>query len=415
MGAQAKACSPHSLAPVALALAAAMAGCGGKESSEAPSEPVVTVQAVRVQRSEIRQQVVSEAVLFPLHQAMIVPKITAPVLRFYVERGGRVHAGEVVAVLENKDLAAAVAESRGAYQQAEGNYETTAATTLPEQIQGAEAAVQTSEATLKAARQLYDSDKRLYQQGALAGKQLNEAEVGLTQAQTQYETAKGQLEKLQAGGEKAELKAAQGQLAAARGRYESAQAQLGYSQIRSPIDGVVTDRPLYPGEMATPSTPLMTVMDLSRVIARAHVPASAAARLKVGDSAEVAAPGVSQPAAGKVTVVSPALDPSSTTAQIWVEAANPHNQLKPGTAVTVTITAKKAADALVIPRSAVVSGPDASSAAMVIGSDGRAHQTKIQLGIEQGNRVQITQGLQEGELIVSQGAYGLPDGTKVKY
>jgi HlyD family secretion protein len=396
-----------------LGIGLVMTGCSSKESPE--PEPVVSVQAIHVRRSQIEQEVTAEAVLFPFNQATIVPKISAPVEKFYVDRGDHVRAGQMLAVLENRDLAAAVAENKGAYEQSEANYESTSASNLPEQIQKAQADVKSAKAAFNAAHQLYESSKKLYQQGALAKKQLNQAEVGLTQAQMQLQTSEQQLEKLHSVGLKAQLKAAQGQLAAAKGRYQNAQAQLAYSEIRSPIDGVVTDRPLYQGEMAASGTPLMTVMNLSQVIARAHIPASEAALLKVGDPAQISVPGESKPVPGKVTVVSPALDPNSTTVQVWVQARNPGDQLKPGTTVAVTVIAKKVPDALVIPQSALLSESDHSPFVMVIGSDSHAHQTKVETGIEQDGMVQITQGLKESELVVSQGAYGLPDGTKVKY
>ena len=401
------------LAFVTLGLVAWLCSCSGKTAQE--PEAVVTVQAVRVQRAEIQQQVVSEAVLFPLHQASIVPKVSAPVFKFYVNRGERVQAGQLLAVLENRDLAAAVAENKGAYEEAQANYESTLSSNLPEQIQKAELDVKNAQAALQAAQQLYDGSKQLYEQGALAKVQLNQADVGLTQSQTQLQTAEQQLEKLQSVGRQAQVKAAQGQLAAAKGRYEGAEAQLAYSEVRSPISGVVTDRPLYPGEMAATGAPLITVMDLSQVTARAHVPASEAASLKLGDFAEISAPGLTKTVPGKVSVVSPALDPDSTTIQVWVEAQNPHDQLKPGATVRVAIRAKKLLEALIVPRSAVFSQSDGSTSVMVIGSDSVAHAANVKTGIEQADEVQITEGLKEGDLIVSQGAYGLPDGTKVKY
>jgi len=395
-----------------LGLSMAAAGCGKKEAPEA--EPVVAVTAVRVERSAIEQEVTTEAELYPIHQAAIVPKISAPVRRFYVSRGDAVHAGQVLAELENRDLAAAVAENAGVYKQAQANLEKVTGANLPQQIQNAEAAVTRATATLDAAQQLYDNSKNLYQQGALAGKQLNQAEVGLTQARTQLETDQHQLESLRSVGGTTEVKAAEGQLDAAKGRYDSAQAQYGYSEIRSPIDGVVTERPLYPGEFASPTAPLAVVMNLTEVVARAHIPAPEAAPLQAGDAAGISVPWRSQPFPAKVAVVSPALDPGNTTVQVWVQAANPGEALKPGTTVSVTITARRVPDALVIPKSALVSPPGHSPYVMAIGPDSLAHETEVTTGIQQGDRVQITSGLQEGQLIVRD-AYGLPDGTKVKY
>jgi HlyD family secretion protein len=401
------------LALLALGVSILMAGCGGKEAPE--PEPLVAVQAVRVERAEIQQQVSSEAVLYPLHQATMVPKISAPIQKFFVERGDRVHAGQLLATLENRDLAGTAAQAKGAYEQAQANYESTAAANLPEQITQAKGNLDSAKASFAAAQKLYDNNQKLYQQGALAGKQLDQARVGLAQAQAQLQAANQQLEKLQSVGMKAQLKAAQGQLDAAKGAYDNAAAQLSYSEIRSPIDGVVTDRPLFPGDMASAGTPLITVMSLSQVVARARVPASEAALLKVGDAAEISGPGASKPVEGKVTVVSPAVDPNSTTVQVWVEARNPGNELKPGSTVTVTVTARKVPDALVIPRAALLSDPDLGSYVMAIDSGSVARQTKVKTGIEQDGKAQITQGIKAGQLIVGQGAYGLPDGSKVKY
>jgi HlyD family secretion protein len=108
---------------VAVGLVGGLCSCSGQKAQEA--EPVVAVQAVRVRRAEIQQKVSSEAVLFPFHQATIVPKVSAPVLKFYVNRGDHVRAGQLLAVLENRDLAGALAESKGGYEQAQANYETT--------------------------------------------------------------------------------------------------------------------------------------------------------------------------------------------------------------------------------------------------------------------------------------------------
>jgi RND family efflux transporter MFP subunit len=203
-------------------------------------------------------------------------------------------------------------------------------------------------------------------------------------------------------------------LAAAKGKYQGAAAQLSYSEIRSPISGVVTDRPLYPGEMATAGTPLVTVMDLSHVIAKAHIPQAEAALLKVGDTANVSAPGLEDPIPGKVSVVSPALDPNSTTVEVWVDARNPHQELKPGTSVSISMLAQTIPDALTVPAAAVLTEPDGTTSVMVIGDDSRAHQRDVKTGVRQQNQIQIVSGLKAGERVVTAGAYGLPDNTRVQ-
>src|SRR5262249_9703840 len=150
-------------------------------------------------------------------------------------------------------------------------------------FQKAELDAQTARQALDAQEKLYSSREDLFKQGALPRKDLDQAAVALAQARSQYNIAKKHLDSLNAIGKQQAFKAAGGQLASAKGKMMGAQAQLSYSEIRSPIDGVVTDRPLYPGEMAATTTPLITVMDTSQIIAKAHVPQTDAMLLRKGD------------------------------------------------------------------------------------------------------------------------------------
>jgi RND family efflux transporter MFP subunit len=236
--------------------------------------------------------------------------------------------------------------------------------------------------------------------------------VALVQAKSQYDLTQQHLEALQKSGKKDQLQAAKGQLTSAQGKYENAAAQLSYTEIRSPIDGVVTDRPSYPGETPAPGTPLVTVMDTSSVIAKAHIPQEQAAALKVGDPATILAAGDIK-ASGKVALISPALDPNSTTVEVWIDAPNPDGSLRPGTSVHVEAVAQTLKDAVVVPASAVVKTPDGASTVMLV-RDGAAHQVAVDTGIRQGQQIQITKGLAGGETVITTGAYALPDNTKVK-
>ena len=383
-------------------------------SDKGDKEPLVTVQVAAVEKTDIQRTITTQAILFPRQQAAIVPKISAPVQKFLVQRGSAVHEGQLLAVLENRDLSAATQDTGGAYKQAEAAYETTTAAGLPEEIQKAEAEAQQAKQALDAQEKVFESRQQLFDQGALPRKELDQSRVDITQARNQYAIAKKHVDYLVAKGKEQELKSAAGQLESAKGKYLGAQAQLSYSEIRSPISGFITDRPLYPGEMAAAGTPLLTVMDLSSVIAKAHIPQSDAAALKVGDPGTMTVPGMEAPVEGKVTIVSPALDPGSTTVEVWFEAKNPKHALKPGTSVQLSLTAQTVKDALVVPVSSVLTAPDGSTTVMVAGPDGRAHQTAVKLGIRNGDDVQILDGVTANDKVVSNGAYGLPDKTKIK-
>jgi len=388
-----------------------LGGCS-KEPTEA--EAAVPVQAAPVQRTTIQRTVNAEGILFPLQQSAVVPKISAPVRKFYVIRGSRVHEGQLLAVLENRDLAAAAQENKGSLDQAEAAYTTTTAADLPQELQKAQLDFNAAKTALDAQEKVYNSRQELYKEGALPRKELDQAAVDVTNARNAFEMAKRHLEAMEAVGKQQTLKSATGQLESAKGKFRGAEAQLSYSEIRSPIGGVITDRPLYAGEMASAGTPLLTIMDVSQVTARTHIPQQEAALLKVGDAASITTSGSDEKLDGKVTVVSPALDPNSTTVEVWVQAKNPKARLRPGTNAQVSMVAQTIPDALVIPAIALLIGQDGSTSVMVVGADGHAHQQSVKVGVRQGDQVQIVEGLQAGQQIVTQGAYGLPDKAKVQ-
>jgi HlyD family secretion protein len=389
---------------------AGLAACSKQTPEEAP---VVSVQTAVAQQGPIQQIIRAEAILYPKNQAALTPKITAPVRRFYVNRGSHVHSGQLLAELENRDLAAAVTDNEGVLQQAQAAYETTTAASLPEDLKKAELDLASAREALDAEQKLYDSRQYLYKEGALPRKELDQAGVSLIQAKAQFQIADQHLAALQAVGKPQTTKSAAGQLASARGKYEGAAAQLGYTEIRSPIDGFVTDRPGYPGETPPQGVPILTVMDTSFVIARVHIPQEQATLLKVGDAATIS--GRDVPAKqGKVTIVSPAVDPNSTTVEVWVETENAKGTLRPGSTVQVEIIAQQLPDAITIPATALLKDPEGGTTVMVVGADKHAHQTSVEVGIRTADLAQITKGLTAGQTVVTVGAYGLPDNTQVK-
>jgi len=386
-------------------------GCGAQEKEK---EPVVSVQVTPAQRGPIAQIVTTEAVVFPLEQATVAPKITSTVKKFRVQRGTRVKKGQVMAELENADLAAAAEASAGDYHLAEGNYVMTIGVGLPQQLQKAQLDAAAAKAGFEAAQKVYESRKELLQQGAIARRDVDAAEVALAQARSQNEQAQKQLADLQRLGKEAQLKSAQGSKESAEGKYRGAAAQLSYSLIKSPIDGVVTDRPLYEGDLATANQPLLTVMNLSRLIAKSHIPQTEAAALKVGNSAEITVAGLDEPVKGQVSLVSPALDPGSTTVEVWVEARKPNPAMRPGITVSVSMTAKTAQDAIVVPTSALFKNAEGAEYVPVAGSDEKAHQKTVQVGIRTAGQAQIVSGISAGDPVITSGGYGLPDGTQIK-
>jgi len=389
-----------------------LVGCSKEQEKEA--EPVVPVRVAEARRESIERVLTAQGTLRALDQSAIVPKISAPVRTFHVNRGDHVRKGQLLAVLENLDLSAAVTDAKGAYDQAAASYHNVTAATLPDEVVKAQADVQASKQALEAARKLLESRQQLLREGALARRQVDEAAVAFAQARSQYETADKHLQSFETVGRHEEAKSAAGQLESAKGKYEGAQAQLSYSEIHSPISGVIADRPLFPGEMASAGTPLLTVMDISSVIARVNIPDAEAAHVKVGQAATVTANDSSVETNGTVTVVSPAFDPQSTTVEIWVQAKNPGERLRPGQTVHVAIDTGRIPDAVVIPSEALFPGQAGGATVLVIGPDSVAHEHAVRTGAQGAGKVQVVSGVAPGERVVIAGGMGLRDGTKVR-
>lgn len=401
-----------SLLTLSLLCVTTMTGC--KKSEDDTTQSLVTVEAEHVERGDVTERIMADATLSPLAQAAISPKITAPVRTFYVQRGSQVKAGQLLAVLENRDLSAQALDNKGQYTAAQASYNMQTKAQVPEDYAKAELDVAQAQAQLHLQGEIVAARKRLLEQGAIAGRDYDTAVAAQVQAQAAYDVARNHLTSLKNVSKEASLQQAQGQLSSARGKLEASEAQVSYSQIHSPISGVVTDRPLFQGETANVGTTLITVMDTSSLLAKVHLSQIVAQRLSLGDEASVTIPGVDEAVKGKVTLISPALDPGSTTVEIWLKIPNDGNKFKAGTPVRVAIMGRTAPSAIKVPLEAVITAEDAGKSVFTIGSDGAAHKVTVQLGINDGENVQVTQGLNGSETVITKGAYGLSDGAKVK-
>src|SRR5665213_2203294 len=276
----------------------------GCSKPEATPTPEVYVQAVHPAQGTISEQITADATLAPLAQAAISPKITAPVKKFYVQRGSHVKAGELLVTLENSDLQAAALDNKGVYTAAQGAYATETRAQVPANLTKAQTDLAQARANLDLNQSIVDARSQLFTQGAIPGRDLDTAKAALVQAQAAYDIAKQNLNAIEEVGGKAALQSAQGQLTSAKGKYLGAEAQLSYTEIRSPIDGVVTDRPLFAGETVASGTTLITVMDVSALIAKLHIAQVQAQQLAVGAAATIRVPGVDDPIEAKVSLIS---------------------------------------------------------------------------------------------------------------
>ena len=179
----------------AMFAAALLAGCGKEKSKEEAAEAATPVTLETAVHGAIDHMVTADAILYPINQANVTPKISAPVKRVLVNRGDHVRAGQIVAELESADLAAAANESKSQYEQSVAAFQTTTGATVPDDKTKAEADVQSARQVFDSAKKLYDNRVALQKEGALAQKLVDDAKVALVQAQSQLETAQRHLDR----------------------------------------------------------------------------------------------------------------------------------------------------------------------------------------------------------------------------
>ena len=178
--------------------------------------------------------VTADAVLYPINQANVTPKISAPVKRVLVNRGDHVRAGQLLAELESGDLAASANESKHQYEQTQAAYQTLTGATVLEDKTKAQSDVQTAQQTLDAAKKLYDNRVALQREGALAQKLVDDAKVAMVQAQSQLENAQRHLEALNQVSQRESIRSAQAQVNAAKAHSENADRAAFLRENRQP-------------------------------------------------------------------------------------------------------------------------------------------------------------------------------------
>ena len=391
-----------------------ISGCKKATTGDEESAEAVAVQAEHPTVGPISEQIAADAILAPLAQAAIAPRISAPIRAEYVQRGAHVHKGQLLISLEDRDLQGNALDSRGAVTSAQAAYTTATHATIPEEVQKARLDVDQARANLEVANRTAEERKRLLQEGAIAGRDTDTAIAAAVQARATYDGAVKHLESVESTTRRTDEEAAKGQLTSAQGRLANSEAQIAYSNLRSPIDGVVTDRPLFPGETASAGSPIITVMDTSSLLAKLHIAQSSAQKLKVGGAAQVFVPGIDEPHAAIVALISPALDPGSTTVEVWLKLPNADGRYKVGTPVHAVLRGVTTPNAIQVPAAAILPADDGSTNVLIVSPDGTAKKRSVKVGLRTAEKVQILDGVSPADLVITEGGYGLDEGSKVK-
>lgn len=377
---------------------------------------------------------------------------------------------QATAAQASADRDAQIAAAQAAVTQAQGQMDAATAS-----IGNAEAAIHSAQANLANAQTNLERQQDLYQEGATAKANLDNAQTqadvaraALDQARQQKANAQAALKSATAARASAQnqvaivqhkastdiaaaqagvrqaaasliasqantanipayqrnLDALQAAVQAAEADLRAAQAQRSYTTIVSPITGVVTQRNLDPGGLATPGQALLTLQAIRQVWVTTGVPEEVSRRVYVGQEAACtldALPG--QTFRGRVTQVNSAADPQSRQFTVRVRLDNPGYHIKPGMFGHVQLETERVKGAITVPREAVTFPTDDRSAAAgapqsgtvtVVGADGKAQTRPVTTGASNDTYVAITSGLQPGEQVVTLSSRAIKDGQEVR-
>src|SRR5256714_4483601 len=388
-----------------------------KTESEAEVTPVVSVKVAKAEQGSIAAQISAVGTIWPREKADVGAKISAQIKKMALLKNKVVRTGEVIAVLESRDLQAQRAEAVAALNQARAEERSLVTGTIPKTNAEDQKALTDARAKVNNARATFERRRTLYQKGGISQKDLEASQLELTTAEDELRLQEQTVALRGRSLNPNDRALAAAKTAEAQQHLATLDAQLSYATIRSPITGFVTDQYQYEGEFAAAGGKLVTIGDISSVIVKAPFADTVAAQLKVGDSASVLPTDTSaEEMRGQITLLSRSSDPTNRTVEVWVTLANGAGKLRANGAAQVTVFANSKNDAIVVPAAAVTL--EASNAdegtVMVVDAQNIAHQKKVTVGISAADKIEIVEGLQAGDIVVVEGNFALPDGTKVE-
>jgi multidrug resistance efflux pump len=254
-----------------------------KSATEAEQEvkPLVVVKVAKAEKGSIAAEVAAVGTIWPREKADVGAKISAQIRKMPLLKNKIVRAGEVIAVLESRDLQAQRAEAVAALNQARAEERSVLTGTIPKTNAEDQKALSDARAKVNNTRATYERRRVLYERGGISKKDLEASQLELTTAEDELRLQE-QTVTLRARSLNPNDRAlAAAKTAEAQQHLATLDAQLGYATIRSPITGIVTDQYQYEGEFASAGGKLVTIADASTVIVKAPFPDTVAAELKV--------------------------------------------------------------------------------------------------------------------------------------
>lgn len=393
-----------------------------KVDAETAQRMGLKVEAVTRQRLPFGVQTTGQIEVLPNRRVQVTNPTGGTVIRMFVQPGDQVQAGQAIALLSSPDLANLRTEAQdrrtsaiGSVQQAQADLRL-AQKNLDRQRVIAEKEIQQARSSLDFARESYTKDQELAKQGALPQRNARESQTKLTQAQAEYSRAESRLEVSEA---QAQLERAQAALETARSQvelsgqtYETRLRQLGANAnpdgtitVTAPISGTVASRETTPGESTQDAGKvLMTIVDSQVVMASANVYEKDLEKISEGQQVRVTVASLPNKSfTGRIKTIGSTVEGETRIVPVRAELDNSSGMLKPGMFAQIEVlTDKTPVAVLAVPRSAIV---EVNKKNTVYVQNGNAYQSvEVELGRTSGDWVEITKGLFDGDMVVTQRA-----------
>jgi RND family efflux transporter MFP subunit len=362
------------------------------DSGQVPFAAVVPVK-----REAISNLVSIAGQFSPYQNVELHAKVAGYIQHIYVDIGDHVHKGQVLATLEVPEVVAEATGALAGVHHAE------------EEIMRAESDVERAQADYVAlhanALRLQNTDKA--RPGLIAGQELDDA------------NAKDRASEAQVAAARSALSAAKQQLEVARANQQHYSALSDYSRITAPYDGIVTWRYADTGALVQAGTssstglPVVTVAEISTLRLRVPVPESLAAKVRLGDPADVRVQATSECFTGQVARFTDALDSSTRSMQVEIDVPNPKYRLQPGMYADVTLLAGRQANVLTVPIGALQREANKVTV-LVVDLQNRVQERAVRTGIEDSNNVEILSGVSEGDRVIVGNLAGYREGEVVQ-
>jgi RND family efflux transporter MFP subunit len=367
--------------------AASLTACGspGVNHHEPPEASPVAVTLTAAHEEKLDTLHRTSGTVRGRTTAVLTSKTTGYVRSVDVRPGDRVHAGQVLAVLEANDSAASVRRARAGFDQS------------MESRSEAESGLLAAQAALRIAKSTHERVVALFANHTIAQQELDEADARLRGAMAQEEMAR------------ARLRASSSRIDQAKAEVGEAQATLDYARITAPFAGQVIERRIDPGNLASPGMPLLVVEQEGKLRVETAVEESRAASVALGDTAVVEIDSLGQPVIGTVGEIVPTVDVASRAFLVKVDLPEDLQGLRPGMFARVGFRVGTR-PRLVVPTTAIT--PSGALDRVFAAQGDRLRLRMVTLGEMQGPWTEILSGLAPGERVVAAPAPALRDGAR---